>query len=134
MSERANFLLRLLYYPPAAPGADAGTLPAAAASGADAAAERTAEASSSKQDEWGISAHCDFELFTIMHQSAPGLEVLVVAVPRSASLPVERAMNTPASACTFQPLLCNCSVLGSRPKGGARALGGGLARGPARPG
>lgn len=56
MSERGNFLLRLLYYPAADPSA----VPSA---------DPQPEAG-----EWGISAHTDFELFTIMHQSAPGLE------------------------------------------------------------
>lgn len=93
MSAAANYLLRLLYYP-AATQTVAPTAAAAADSddreqraervgaGASATSSAAAAEADSGAGEWGISAHCDFELFTIMHQSAPGLEARSVCQPR----------------------------------------------------
>lgn len=38
-----------------------------------------AEEGKSKQSDWGISAHTDYECFTILHATLPGLEVLNAA-------------------------------------------------------
>ena len=38
-----------------------------------------AEAGKSQQSDWGISAHTDYECFTILHATKPGLEVLNAA-------------------------------------------------------
>lgn len=82
ISERANFLLRLLYYPAHGTAAtlqqrasgEGGAPDGAAAEAIGAGAPKERPPTGDEGLEWGISAHCDFELFTIMHQSAPGLE------------------------------------------------------------